>query len=149
VIRGINPTYLFRTVIISLLAGWLVALILGLWIARLQYNEVINAFPPDRVNLEYESRIDREIRRGPLLLFLQVGVVAGVLVWQIGVTAQPASDPRLYGAVAGTLVGLVEGTIAVAIGSPWAFVVPLIAVFIAAGVYGGWSVSMQTELEKH
>jgi hypothetical protein len=146
-IRGLNPAYLFRTVVISLIAGWLVALILGLWIARLQYNEVVNAFPPDRVNAEYESRIDREIRRGPLLLLLQVGVVAGVVVWQIGVTTRHANDPRLYGAVAGTLVGVIEGGIAAAIGSPWAFIVPLIAVFVAAGVYGGWSAVMPTEIE--
>jgi hypothetical protein len=145
--RSLKPASLMRPVVISLIAGWLVALILGLWIARLQYNEVINAFPPDRVNAEYESRIDREIRRGPLLLFLQVGVVAGVLVWQIGVTAQHTDDPRMYGAVAGALVGLIEGGIALAIGSPWAFIVPLIAVLIAAGVYGGWSAFPSAEPE--
>jgi hypothetical protein len=143
-IRSLNLTYLLRTVAISLIAGGLVALTLGLWIARLQYNEVTNAFPPDRVNAEYESRIDREIRRGPLLLFLQVGVVAGVLVWQIGGTARHTSNRHRYGALAGTLVGLIEGGIAVAIGSPWAFVVPLIVVLIAAGIYGGWSASPPT-----
>jgi uncharacterized protein YneF (UPF0154 family) len=145
--RSLKPASLIRPVVLSLIAGWLVALILGLWIARLQYTEVINAFPPDRVNAEYESRIDREIRRGPLLLFLQVGVVAGVLVWQIGVTARHTDNPRLYGAVAGALVGLIEGGIALAIGSPWAFIVPLIVVLIAAGVYGGWSAFPPAELE--
>jgi hypothetical protein len=131
---------LFRAVLLSLAAGWLVALIMGLWIARLQFDEVRAAFPPDRVPAEYESRLDRELRQGPLLLLAQVGVMAGVLVWQVGLTARRALDSRWQGAAAGILLALIQGAIAVAMQAPWAFVVPLVTILIAAGVYAGWSV---------
>jgi hypothetical protein len=128
-----------RAVLVAIAAGWLVALGLGLWIARLQYAEVSAAFRTDKITTEYEARLDREIRQGPLLLLAQVGVMAGVLTWQVGVMARRMPDPVLHGIVAGLLVALIQGTIAALIRAPWAFIVPLVAVLIGAGVYAGWS----------
>jgi hypothetical protein len=127
---------LLRAVLIPLVAGWIVALVFGLILARLQYTEVANAFStPDRVSAEYEARINRELFQGPLLLLAQVGVVAGALAWQVGITARRAADPRLHGVVAGALLAVLEGGIAVAMQSPWTFVVPLVVVLVGVGIY--------------
>ncbi len=139
--------YILRAVLMALAAGWLVALVFGLWIARLQYTEVAAAFPPDKVTGEYEARLDREVRQGPLLLLVQVGVMAGVLVWQVGSTANHAPDPRAQGAMAGLLLALIQGVIAVLMQAPWAFIMALVAVLIGAGVFAGWSAAPQEKRE--
>jgi hypothetical protein len=128
-----------RAVLVSLAAGWLVALVFGLWIARLQYADVSAAFPPDKIAAEYEARLDRELRQGPLLLLIQVGVMAGALVWQVGGTARHAPAPILHGTFAGLALALIQGTIAVLMHAPWAFIAPLVAALIGVGVYAGWS----------
>ena len=135
-LRSLRWVDLLRAVLIPLVAGWIVALVFGLILARLQYTEVANAFStPDRVSAEYDARINRELFQGPLLLLAQVGVVAGVLAWQVGLTARRAADPRLHGAVAGALLAILEGGIALAMQSPWTFVVPLAIALIGVGVY--------------
>ncbi len=126
-----------RAVLLSLIAGWLVALAFGLVFARLQYAEVASAFPPDRVSAEYMARLDRELRQGPLLLLVQIGVMAGVLTWQVSRTAHRAADPRLYGAAAGIVLAVVQGGIALFLQSPWTFTVPMVIVLIGVGIYAG------------
>jgi hypothetical protein len=41
----------------------------------------------------------------------------------------------LHGAVAGALLAILEGGIALAMQSPWTFVVPLVAVLVGVGIY--------------
>ena len=139
-IRRSIPGLILRPVLIALLAGWLVALLVGLGLARLQYVEVSSDFPPDKVATEYESRLDRELREGPLLLLAQIGVMAGVLVWQVGRTAGSADHPLRYGVGCGAALALIQGVIAGLMHAPWTFTIPLMLVLIAAGTYAGWSV---------
>jgi hypothetical protein len=136
----ISISHALRAVLLALAAGWLVALVFGLWFARLQYVEVSSAFPPDKVATEYQARLDREIWQGPLLLLVQVGVMAGVLAWQIGATARRTPDPLLHGTVCGLVIVLIQGVIAALMHAPWSFTVPLVAVLIGTGFYAGWSV---------
>ncbi len=128
-----------RAVLIALAAGWFAAVLTGMWLARLQYDDVRAAFPPDRVTDEYNTRIDRELREGPVLLLAQVGVMAGVLAWQVAVTARHAPDPLLHGAAAGLLLALVQAVVAGLMQAPWTFIAPLVAVLVGIGIYAGWS----------
>ncbi len=131
----LNWLDVLRAVLVPLVAGWLVALAFGLLFARLQYTEVTKAFPPDRVPAEQAARLDRELRQGPLLLLVQIGVMAGVLAWQVGMTARRATNPRLHGAAVGTILAIIQAGIAVALQSPWTFTVPMAAVLIGVGIY--------------
>jgi hypothetical protein len=126
-----------RAVLVSLVAGWLVSLAFGLIFARLQYTEVANAFPADRVAAEQAARLERELRQGPLLLLAQIGVMAGVLFWQVGATAHRAANPRLQGAAAGVILAFIQAGIAMVLQSPWIFTIPMIGVLIGVGVYAG------------
>jgi hypothetical protein len=142
----ISLPHVIRAVLIALAAGWIVAAFIGAWIARLQFGEISAAFSPDRVAVEYEARLDRELRQGPLLLLAQVGVMAGVLVWQVVATARHVADPRLHGAVSGLILALIQGVVAVIMQAPWIFVVPLVVALVGTGVYAGWSAIPQ---DKH
>ena len=141
-------TFALRPVLMALAAGWLVSLVFGLWIARLQFGDVSATFPPDKLMAEYEARLDREIREGPLLLLAQIGVMAGVLTWQITVTAYRVSDPVRQGATAGLFLALIQGIIAVLMHAPWALIVPLVAVLSGVGAYAGWTVAQKGTPEK-
>src|SRR5512143_351160 len=136
-LRTLHWLDVLRAVLVALIAGWLVALAFGLLFARLQYTEVANAFPADRVAAEQAARLDRELRTGPLLLFVQIGVMAGMLAWQVGTTARRAVNPRLHGAAAGIILAVIQAGIAVVLQSPWTFTVPMIAVLIGVGIYAG------------
>jgi hypothetical protein len=125
-------------VLVALAAGWIVALTVGLVLARLQYAEVARAFPPEQIPAEYENRLDREIRQGPLLLLAQAGVMAGVLAWQVGQTAKRAPRPLRHGALSGILMAAIQGAVALAMHVPLTFSVPCVAVLIGAGIYGAW-----------
>ncbi len=138
-LRSLDGWAILRAALIAWFAGWTFALIFGLWIGRLQYTEVSTAFPADQVSIEYAARLDRELYHGPLLLFAQAGVLAGALAWQVGITARKAQNPRLQGAAAGTLLAVVQCTIAAVMQAPWAFIVPLAVVLIIAGSFAGWS----------
>ncbi len=164
-LRALNLRSLVRAVLIPLIIGWLVALIFGLWLTRLQYVELFkmnqdgdgvypdsrwwvarvqnpnvdSAYPPARIAAMLEERLDREIRRGPLLLLLQVGVMTGALAWQVSATAQRATNRLLYGGAAGVVLGIIQGVIAVIMQAPWGITVPLVGVLIGVGVYAGWS----------
>jgi hypothetical protein len=85
------------------------------------------------------ERLDRELRHGPLLLLLQVGVMTGALVWQVGITARRASNHWLHGGIAGVILAVIQGGIAVILQAPLGFAVPLVGVLIGVGVYAGWS----------
>ncbi len=135
--KQLNWPDVARAVLISLAAGWLAALAFGLVFARLQYTEVASAFPADRVAAEQAARLDRELRQGPLLLLAQIGVMAGVLAWQVGRTAPRAANPRAQGAAAGIILAILQTGIAVVLQSPWLFTVPMAAVLIGVGVYAG------------
>lgn len=137
--RPIKPLDVLRPVLIALLAGWIVALVVGLALARLQYAEVARAFPPEQIPAEYENRVDREIRQGPLLLLAQMGVMAGALAWQVGRTAHRSPRPLLHGALSGVMLAAIQGGVALAMHVPLSFIVPLVAVLIGTGVYAAWS----------
>jgi type III secretory pathway component EscS len=130
---------ILRPVLVAFVAGWIVALAAGLVLARLQYAEVVRAFPLERATAEYETRLDREIRQGPLLLLAQVGVMAGALAWQVGQMARRSPHPLLHGALAGLVLAAIQSAFALAMHVPLSFVVPLVAVLIGAGIYGAWS----------
>ena len=134
---GIHWPGVIRAVLVSLIAGWLVALALGLLFARLQYTEVARAFPADRAAAEQAARLDRELGQGPLLLLSQIGVMAGVLAWQVGTTAHRATNPRLQGMAAGIFLALIQGGIAVVLQSPWTFTGPMMGILIGVGIYAG------------
>jgi hypothetical protein len=144
VLRTLQPAPILRAVLISLFAGWIVAAAFGLLIARLQYDEVTRYFPPEKVTSEYESRLDRELRTGPLLLMAQVGVVAGVLAWQVGKTARQAPAPIVYGAAAALVLAAIESLVALAMQVPWLFILALIGILIGVGVFAGWSIKGDT-----
>ncbi|GEM_PF-6870783 len=137
--RPFKPLDVLRPVLVALAAGWIVALTVGLVLARLQYAEVARAFPPEQIPAEYENRLDREIRQGPLLLLAQAGVVAGVLAWQVGRMAKRTPRPLRHGALSGILMAAIQGAVALAMHVPLTFIVPWVGVLIGAGIYGAWS----------
>jgi hypothetical protein len=63
--------------------------------------------------------------------------MAGVLAWQVGSTARRAANPRIQGAVTGTILALIQAGIAVALQSPWTFTLPMVGVLIGVGFYAG------------
>jgi hypothetical protein len=130
----------FRAVLITLITGWLAALIFGLWIARLQYNEVSATLPNDRVAAEYEARIDRELHHGLLLFLPQVGVMTAIVAWQIALRANRTNKPRLYGAITGASLATIQSIIALVMQVPWIFIVVLWVLFIGTGTVAVWFV---------
>jgi len=162
---SLNLSGLARAVLIPLIIGWLVALVFGLWLARLQYVELFKmnqdgdgvypdsrwwvarvqnpdvdaAYPAPVIAAMLNERLDRELRHGPLLLLLQVGAMTGALVWQVGITARRASNHILHGGIAGALLAIIQGGIAAILQAPLGFAVPLVGVLIGVGVYAGWS----------
>ena len=127
-----------RVVLITLVVGWLVALLFGLWIARLQYDQVSATLPPSQVSAEYEARIDRELKHGLLLFLPQVGVMAATLVWQVADHANRTNNPQLFGTFSGAVLGVIQSINALALQVPWIYVVALWAVFIGVGTAASW-----------
>ncbi len=128
----LSPGALIRAVLIPLIVGWTVAGLVGLWLAQLQQNELTN-IPNGDVN----ALLHYELGQGLVLIFVPAGIVAGLLVWLVNRTE--AESPRLLGTVAGSLIALVQGIIAVGVlHVPWIYV-PLIGIlFVGAGFYAGW-----------
>jgi hypothetical protein len=128
-----------RIALTALLIGWLAAAGIGAVIAALQYGEVARAFPGERVAVEYQVRINREIWRGSLLIFVQMGVLAGTLWWQVGTMARRAAIPVRVGGLSGCVVGAVQATAGLLLQMPilllLVYVALLIAVGNAAGIY--------------
>ncbi len=147
--RNLRWRDVWRCAVIPLLGSWLVALAFGLLIARIQYTEVASAFSPAQVGSEYQNRINRELLHGLLLFMPQVGLLAALLVWQIGGIARSArSTPNLnlsaYGAALGLLLGLVESAIMVIFEVPILYILCLLAIVIGAGWFAGWIYQTQS-----
>jgi MFS superfamily sulfate permease-like transporter len=102
----IQPPYnnMVKTVLTTLIAGFITAAVFGVGLAAIQYREVAAAFAPEQAQAEFEARIARELFRSPLLLMMQIGVSTGILAWQVH---QQRLTPR-YGAVCGGIVGFVQ-----------------------------------------
>ncbi|MEP7288852.1 MAG: hypothetical protein ABI947_24130 [Chloroflexota bacterium] len=156
---------MMQAVLVPLICGWIVALIFGVWIARLEYNEistsvVINParallipptqpqtfdtadlFATDHIAAEYEARITEKLRMGAALLIPQSGVMAALLVWQVILTGRSAADPQRYGIIVGVIVGGVEGAAAQLLQASWPITVVLIVLMVGVGALGGWSAS--------
>lgn len=134
-----------RSALITLLIGWVPALFFGGVVALLQRNAILAAFPgatSDTINAEIQSRLTRDLTASPLLLFVQIGITTGVLVWQVGKTARRMDDHRRaiqHGLVTGAILAVVQTVSAVFLQTPWIFTIPMIAVLLAAGMYGAWS----------
>src|SRR5262245_12181220 len=128
-----------RSAFIALLTGWTVALLFGGILAFLQRDAIFTAFSgaaPDKINLEIQTRLTRDLTGSSLLLFVQIGVASGVLAWQVGKTAKLLGDlgqARQYGVIAGAIVALVQAIIAMFLQAPWIFTIPMIALLVGAG----------------
>lgn len=127
-----------QATVIALIIGWLAALGFGLWIAKLQYDEVNAYLPLEKANAAYQSRIDGELQHGPLLFLPQIGVMAAVLAWQVARRAKDANKPRLYGAATGALVAFIESVVALVMQVPWIFVVVLWILLFGTGIFADW-----------
>jgi H+/Cl- antiporter ClcA len=127
-----------RVMLITLVIGWFAALLFGLWIARLQYDEVSATLPPNQVSTEYELRIDRELKHGLLLFLPQVGVMAAILAWQVAYRATGSNNPQLFGALTGTLLASIQSIIALVLQIPWIYIIMLWLLFIGTGTITGW-----------
>ena len=133
---------IFRAVIIPLVVGWIVALAFAALIARLEYTAVVGAFPDQQVSAEYQARLDHDMRTGPLLWLPQIGLVCGLMGWQIARSARPAKERKVfigYGTIAGIVLAIVEGGIALAMQVPVLLVATLIVLLIASGMCASWS----------
>jgi hypothetical protein len=136
------------TVIVPLLIGWIAAGAFGLLIAVLQRNELNGVFPADQIDTQLANRLNTILRYGFLLLFVQSGIVAGLLVWQVYRTAK--ESPIRYGASAGSMIALVQCLIAIfVLQVPWLFVLLLALLFIGAGIYAGWISTPISSIEGH
>jgi hypothetical protein len=92
-----------KVILSTLIVGLVTAILFGGFFAVLQYREVATAFPPERVQLEFESRLARIMFRSPLLFMMQIGVSTGVLAWQV----QRFRLSMWRGALCGGIVGVV------------------------------------------
>ena len=136
--RTLRGRDLWRCVAIPLIGSWLVALAFGLLMARIQYTEVATAFPPAQVATEYQYRISRELLHGLLLFVPQLGVLAALLVWQIGGSARQNPDLSAYGAALGFVLGIIESLIMLIFAVPILYVLCLLAILIGTGWFAGW-----------
>ena len=117
----------------SLIAGWLVALLFGLIFAKFQYDAVANVLPPSQIQEAVTQRLERELGSGPLLIFVQLGVTAGVLAWRVNLSVTRSDSPKMQGSVTGAVVALVQTGIALMLHIPTMFIVPMILILIAVG----------------
>src|SRR5258708_4137212 len=114
---------------------------LALFIAGLQYTQVQTAFPPDQVMVEFQTRIARELGHGLLLFLPQVGIVAGLLAWQILRLRNGQRQPIIFGTVTGALLAIVEAIIMLLMAENWFYIVGLAFLLICAGGFAGWFAS--------
>lgn len=77
-----------------------------------------------------------EVLHGTLWLNLQVGIVCGVLLWQVGIAARHGSVR--VGLAAGIVIGIIEGGAGVWFGAPPLFLIALIVLIVGSGAYGGY-----------
>ena len=136
---GIGLADVVKTVLVPLVAGWIVALGFGLLIAKLQYDALLGVFSAEQLVTEYQGRIEHVLRQGPLLWLPQVGVVAGLLAWQVGRLGRNSARPSLFGGIAGTLLATIEGGIALTMQVPILLVVVLCLIIIGSGIFAGWN----------
>lgn len=126
---------LLRAAVTALIIAWGVALLVGAAWAALQYQEVARSFPADQIPTEFQSRIDRELWRGSLLLYVQVGVLCAALWLRVAAT-------EANGLIAGAITAGVQALLAIALGSSLLFWIPMVAVIAAVGVIAErWRVS--------
>ncbi len=140
-LRSLNVRAVFSTVVLALIGGWLAAFVFALFIVVLQYAQVQAAFTPDQVMVEFQTRIARELGRGLLLFLPQVGVVAGLLAWQILRLANGQRQPIIFGTVTGALLAMVEAIIMLLMAENWFYIVGLVLLLIGAGAFAGWLAS--------
>ena len=141
---------LLPAVLIPLVAGWLVTLAFAALIARLEYTAVSSVFPPEQIVAEYQARVDHDLRTGPLLWLPQIGVVSGLLTWQIARSTRSAMDERSslrFGTFAGIVLAIIEGAIAVALQLPMFLVVALIVLLVGVGAFAGWSAGLPLNIQ--
>lgn len=138
--RLVRP--IIQAVLISLVAGWLVTLAFAALIARLEFTTVSSVFPPQQVTAEYQARVDHDLRTGPLLWLPQVGVIGGLLTWQIARSARSATDAHnslKFGTAAGIVLAVIEGAIALMLQLPTFLVIALVVLLVGVGAFAGWS----------
>lgn len=157
-LRTIRPLALLRAVLIPLAISWLVALVFANQIAREQMAELrvydaralagltgqrsLNLallFAPQQADQEYQVRVDRGLLRGLTLILPQVAILAGLLAWQVMITARGSPAPLLHGGLAGAVVGVVQGGIALALQAALPLVIVLVALLFGTGLAAGWS----------
>ncbi len=140
-LRSLNVRAVVSTVVLPLIGGWLAAFVFALFIAGLQYTQVQTAFPPDQVMVEFQTRIARELGHGLLLFLPQVGIVAGLLAWQILRLRNGQRQPIIFGTVTGALLAIVEAIIMLLMAENWFYIVGLALLLIGAGAFAGWLAS--------
>ncbi|MFN8417765.1 MAG: hypothetical protein U0528_00725 [Anaerolineae bacterium] len=124
-----------RASLTSLILGWAVALLIGACWALLQYQEVSRSFAANQIAAEFQSRIDRELWRGSLLLYVQVGVLCAALWWRVVAI-------QANGLLTGAITAGAQALFAVALGSSLLFWIPLVLLITAVGVIAErWRIS--------
>jgi len=160
----IDPLALLRAVLIPLAISWLVALIFANQIVREQMTDLrvydaralaglegqrslnlVLLFAPQQAGQEYQVRVDRGLLRGMTLILPQMAVLAGLLSWQVIITARRSYAPLLHGGLAGAIVGVVQGGIALVLQAALPLVIVLIALLIGTGFAAGWSSAGKAE----
>jgi hypothetical protein len=128
----------FRAALITLICGWGVALLFAAGFALPQYQELARSLPPDQVAAAFQARIDRELWRGSLLLYVQVGVLCGVLWWIV-------ARSGVNGLLTGALVAGAQMLLARRMESSLLFWIPLGVVIVAVGAFSAHSRSAQRQ----
>jgi hypothetical protein len=142
---------MLRVVLVPFVIGWIVALAFAALIARLEYTAVVEALPSKQVAAEYQARVDHDMRSGPLLWLPQIGVVCGLMAWQIARSARSAQtgeNPIRYGTIVGLVMAIVEGGIALAMQVPIPLVVALIMLLVGVGTFAGWSAMNIADMQR-
>lgn len=131
-----SPLAVIRAALLTLIAAWLVSALIGGGLALLQYQEVARSFPPTQVQAMFQARLDRELWRGSLLLFVHGGVLCGVLWWQVTAAIRGVPSPR-FGLACGALVAGVEAVAGWLLQTPPLFLLPLLSLIVTVGWYAG------------
>lgn len=128
-----------QVILLTLIAGWLIALISGVILAQIQTGEIAHALPAEHISGAVQARLDYELRRGMVLLLVQVGVISTVLAWQVGVTAYRTQAPQLHGIICGAALTVIYTVAGGILQIPLIFNVILAAALLSVGLYAGWS----------
>src|SRR5262249_23625625 len=137
--KAVNLAGVFKAVLVPFVAGWIVALAFGLLMAKLQYDALVGVYAGEKLAAEYQGQLDHVLKQGALLWGPQIGVVCGLLAWQVGRLGRHSARPLLFGGIAGAVIAIIEGGIALAVQVPMLLVLVMGMIFIGAGTFAGWS----------